>query len=282
MAGLLAIKPRVINVAALAEEALWQELELTPKPGLVDKSNNGSHRDMDHALFVRSIQAISPWFSRFEEAGRAFSRRAKSEQLSLLRPMGIACEQAMLRATHGVNTHKGGVFALGLLCFAAGRLAENGEQINALSLSSQVSGLCQGMVQRELASRTSMATAGERQFHQFGLTGARGEAESGFATVMRYVLPYWNPRAMHEMLLRLMAVNPDSNLVSRGGIVGLRDVQMYAQQLLSRGWEYDDLVRMDKQLIERNLSPGGSADLLSVAWVLGECKHYPLPSKGRG
>ncbi len=56
MAGLLATKPRVINVAALAEEALWQELELTPKPGLVDKNNNGSHRDMDHALFVRSIR----------------------------------------------------------------------------------------------------------------------------------------------------------------------------------------------------------------------------------
>lgn len=273
MAGLLAIKPRAINVASLAEEALWQELELTPKPGLVDKNNNGSHRDMNHALFVRSIQAISPWFARFEAAGREFAPRTDREQLALLRPIGIACEQAMLRVTHGVNTHKGGIFALGLLCFAAGRLAEKGMQMNALSLSTQVSEICQGMVQRELASRQSRATAGEKQFHQFGLTGARGEAESGFATVMRHVLPHWNPRSMHEMLLRLMAVNPDSNLVSRGGMAGMRYVQNHAQQLLARGWQHDDLIDMDNQLIARNLSPGGSADLLSVAWVLGECTH---------
>ena len=273
MAGLLAIKPRAINVASLAEDALWQELELTPKPGLVDKNNNGSHRDMNHALFVRSIQAISPWFARFEAAGREFAPRTDREQLALLRPIGIACEQAMLRATHGVNTHKGGIFALGLLCFAAGRLAEKRMQMNALSLSTQVSEICQGMVQRELASRQSRATAGEKQFHQFGLTGARGEAESGFATVMRHVLPHWNPRSMHEMLLRLMAVNPDSNLVSRGGMAGMRYVQNHAQQLLARGWQHDDLIDMDNQLIARNLSPGGSADLLSVAWVLGECTH---------
>ncbi|WP_407731597.1 triphosphoribosyl-dephospho-CoA synthase CitG [Pseudocitrobacter faecalis] len=273
MAGLLAIKPRAINVASLAEEALWQELELTPKPGLVDKNNNGSHRDMNHALFVRSIQAISPWFARFEAAGREFAPRTDREQLALLRPIGIACEQAMLRVTHGVNTHKGGIFALGLLCFAAGRLAEKGMQMNALSLSTQVSEICQGMVQRELASRQSRATAGEKQFHQFGLTGARGEAESGFATVMRHVLPHWNSHSMHEMLLRLMAVNPDSNLVSRGGMAGMRYVQNHAQQLLARGWQHDDLIDMDNQLIARNLSPGGSADLLSVAWVLGECTH---------
>lgn len=67
MTGLLATKSRPADVPALAEAALWQELELTPKPGLVDKLNNGSHRDMDHALFVRSIAAITPWFSRFAE-----------------------------------------------------------------------------------------------------------------------------------------------------------------------------------------------------------------------
>jgi len=269
MAGLLAIKTPVLAVSVLAEEALWQELELTPKPGLVDRDNNGAHHDMDHALFIRSIQAITPWFARFEEAGGKFAAKADDEQLRLLRPIGIACEQAMLAATNGVNTHKGGVFALGLLCFAAGRLQAQGRAVNAFSLSAQVSGICQGMVQRELACRTSMATAGERQFHQYGLTGARGEAESGFATVMRHILPHWNRRALDEMLLRLMSVNPDSNLVSRGGMEGLRYVQHYARRLLTQGWERSCLKEMDKQFITRNLSPGGSADLLSVAWVLG-------------
>ena len=82
------------------------------------------------------------------------------------------------------------------------------------------------------------------------------------------MLPGWNRRSLHTLLLSLMAVNPDSNLVSRGGLNGLYYVQGYAQQLLDRGWDKQDLIKMDQALIARNLSPGGSADLLSVGWVL--------------
>ncbi|PJR65779.1 triphosphoribosyl-dephospho-CoA synthase CitG [Raoultella sp. T31] len=267
MTGLLATKCGAIDVPRLAEEALWQELELTPKPGLVDRLNNGAHHDMDHALFARSITAITPWLSRFTELGSDYADQPPGEQLRLLRPMGMACEQAMYAATGGVNTHKGGIFSLGLLCFAAGIVRE----VTASSLCSEVGMLCQGLVACELAGRSAAATAGERQFQQLGLTGARGEAESGFATVRR-VLPQWNGRQLHDLLLRLMAVNPDSNLVSRGGIEGLRYVQGYARELLANGWDREMLLKMDKALIERNLSPGGSADLLSVGWVLSAIK----------
>ncbi|MGK3632081.1 triphosphoribosyl-dephospho-CoA synthase CitG [Enterobacter cloacae] len=267
MTGLLATKPRPHDVPALAAEALWQELALTPKPGLVDRLNNGSHRDMDHALFVRSIMAITPWFSRFAELGNTHADKPAGEQLRLLRPMGMACEQAMYAATNGVNTHKGGIFALGLLCFAAGRV----KNISAESLCCEVSNICHGLVSRELAERSGQATAGERQFRQYGLTGARGEAESGFATV-RKALAQWNGHSLHGLLLRLMAINQDSNLVSRGGIEGLGYVQGYARELLADGWDGEALRRMDNALIERNLSPGGSADLLSVGWVLAAIK----------
>lgn len=265
--GLLATKPRPVDVPELAEEALWQELELTPKPGLVDKLNNGSHRDMDHALFARSIAAITPWFARFAELSDAHADKPAAEQLRLIRPMGMACEQAMYAATGGVNTHKGGIFALGLLCFASGRV----RNVSAESLCCEVSNICHGLVARELAGRSGQATAGERQYQQYGLTGARGEAQSGFATV-RQVLAQWSGHSLHGLLLRLMAVNQDSNLVSRGGIAGLRYVQDYARELLANGWDRDSLLKMDNALIERNLSPGGSADLLSVGWVMSKCK----------
>ncbi|MGF6270059.1 triphosphoribosyl-dephospho-CoA synthase [Lelliottia nimipressuralis] len=266
MTGLLATKPRVTDVPQLAEEALWMELELTPKPGLVDKRNNGSHRDMDHALFTRSIAAIAPWFSRFAELGAEHAGKPAAEQLSLIRPMGIACEQAMYAATGGVNTHKGGIFALGLLCFAAGRV----NPVTSDSLCCEISNICQGLVERELAGRSGRATAGERQYQELGLTGARGEAQSGFATV-RKVLPQWNRHQLHDLLLRLMAVNQDSNLVSRGGLDGLRYVQGYAKDVLANGWDRKILNEMDNALIARHLSPGGSADLLSVGIVLDGC-----------
>ncbi|MXQ00307.1 triphosphoribosyl-dephospho-CoA synthase, partial [Burkholderia pseudomallei] len=128
-----------------------------------------------------------------------------------------------------------------------------------------------GLVARELGGRCGQATAGERQFQLYGLTGARGEAESGFSTV-RKTLAQWKGNTLHDLLLRLMAINQDSNLVSRGGTEGLRYVQDYAQELLANGWDQDALLRMDNALIERNLSPGGSADLLSVGWVLSGIK----------
>ncbi|HKS33988.1 MAG TPA: triphosphoribosyl-dephospho-CoA synthase CitG [Enterobacteriaceae bacterium] len=274
MTGLLATKPQPVRIAALATLALEEELALTPKPGLVDRANSGAHSDMDHILFTRSIAAIAPWFSVFEELGEEYAHRTPGEQLRLLRPAGIACEQAMFTATGGVNTHKGGIFSLGLLCAATGRLRGLGREISADSLCHEVGKMCHGLVDRELASRSGMATAGERQYHLLGLTGARGEAESGFATVRRHVLPDWHKtsgeRRLQRALLQLMAVNPDSNLVSRGGMGGLRYVQTYAQNLLADGWESEDLVEMDKQLTARRLSPGGSADLLAVAWVLAD------------
>ncbi|MDM9615397.1 triphosphoribosyl-dephospho-CoA synthase CitG [Kosakonia cowanii] len=272
MAGLPATKPAVAFVPALAARALRQELDLTPKPGLVDRANSGAHRDMDYALFLASIDAITPWFARFEQAGFDHAHRPAAAQLRLIRPMGIACEQAMFAATDGVNTHKGGIFSLGLLSFAAGRLRGLGWQLSADALCNEVSAICRGLVARELAGRAQAITAGEKQFRDYGLTGARGEAEQGFITVRRAVLPFWQQeqgeRRLHNALLRLMAVNRDSNLVSRGGLAGLRYVQDYAQQLLATGWEKDDLRQMDQALIARHLSPGGSADLLAVAYVL--------------
>lgn len=273
MTGFPGIKPRFVNVPLFAEEALWQELELTPKPGLVDRLNSGSHDDMDYALFGRSISAIAPWFRQFELLGYEHAAQPDEVQLSLLRPMGIACERSMYAATGGINTHKGAIFALGLLCFAAGRLRGQQRPLIVQLLCRQVSDICRGLVARELAMERPASTAGERQYRRFALTGARGEAESGFATVRKYILPDWYQEKgaahLHYVLLKLMAVNPDSNLVSRGGIDGLHYVQHYASRLLQGGWETRDLFEMDRCLIARRLSPGGSADLLSVAIVLG-------------
>ncbi|MDE1189199.1 MAG: triphosphoribosyl-dephospho-CoA synthase CitG [Pantoea sp.] len=274
MAGLLATKAEAPDVPGLAAQALLVELNLTPKPGLVDRANSGSHQDMDHGLMLTSITAITPWLAVFSRLGSEHAQQPVAEQLSLLRPAGMACEQAMLAATGGVNTHKGGIFSLGLLCFAAGRLRGQRRRVSADALCRQVSEICCGLVARELVNRKQRCTAGERQFRDYGLTGARGEVESGFATVRNAVLPFWHheqgERRLQHALLRLMVSNPDSNLLSRGGMAGLRYVQDYAATLLATGWDNAALRQMDQALMARRLSPGGSADLLAVAWVLAE------------
>lgn len=261
--------------------ALTMEVMLTPKPGLVDRANNGAHRDMDVALFQTSIQAISPWFHRFTEAGYQYANTPLAQLLFQIRPIGIACEQAMLSATKGVNTHKGGIFAFGLLCTAAGWLAGRGERVTQRRLCDSVAAMCHDVVRNELEACSGAATAGEYLYQRHGLTGARGEAASGFNTVCQYALPALQQAiaagadeesALLRTLLVLMAHNPDTNVVSRGGMDGLAFVQDYAQKLLAEPLDRQALIIMDKTLIAKNLSPGGSADLLALTWLL---YHYP-------
>jgi len=262
--------PVSTDIAALAAEALRREVWLTPKPGLVDSANNGSHSDMDLPLFLRSIDAITPWLHQFFTLGQQDFLQPSQGMLMRIRPTGLACEQAMFGATQGINTHKGGIFSLGLLCTAAGRLIGQCRLLTRNRLCAAVAAITQGLVERELQHCRQPVSAGERLFVAHGMTGARGEVQSGFLTLRRHVFPYWYQESHSERrslnaLLRLMAYNPDTNLVARGGLSGLHFVQDYARRLLNTGWQTEDLQQMDNALIARHLSPGGSADLLAIA-----------------
>lgn len=282
------------RIASYAHQALLTELTLTPKPGLVDQRNSGAHDDMDLQIFLVSARAIAPWWLRFVEIGYACAHVPEKTFLSLARPAGVLCEQAMLEATGGVNTHKGAIFSLGLLCCASGRLLAKGIGLSREHLCSEVARICLGLVDRELSSKEETNTAGERSFRRYGITGARGEAASGFALVRSVALPLYDrllvegvseDDALLEVLLHLLAVNNDTNLVSRGGVAGLNYVREYACKLLREGGilARDVLKKMetfDDELIARHLSPGGSADLLGVTWFLtrfpsGPCSCAP-------
>jgi triphosphoribosyl-dephospho-CoA synthase len=139
-------------------------------------------------------------------------------------------------------------------------------------MCAEVANICAGIVERELGAAR---TAGERAFARYGATGARGEVASGFAIVQTVALPVYDGLqrasisediALLQVMLHLLVVNDDTNLVSRGGLAGLEYVRAHAQQLLREGGALapdglKKLAALDDELIERNLSPGGSADL---------------------
>ena len=269
-------------VATSAYTALIKEVELTPKPGLVDQLNTGAHQDMDIGTFRASAEAIAPWFSVFFQLGLAECNLPVRHLLTLLRADGLACERDMFRATGGVNTHKGSIFSLGLLCAAAGRMVGAGRRPDCESMCAEVALMCAGLVSQELMPIREARTAGELLFQKYQLTGARGEAASGFATVRKHSLPAYlaaldgglgEERGLHDALLHLLAHNLDTNVVARGGMDGLAFVQSYARGLLSMSdvcaqTRLAQLSNFDQALIARHLSPGGSADLLAVTWFL--------------
>ena len=271
------------EMVSRVERALLTEVRLTPKPGLVDIRNAGAHRDMDLASFEASTAVVAPWMEKFFIMGHDTANIMPEKVLTMLRPVGMACETDMLAATGGVNTHRGAIFAFGLLSAAVGRLVARGELVEQHRVCDQVARFCRGLVGRELSSAAGKKVSkGEGHFLRYGLSGARGEAESGFRTVRTQAMPVFNRvmaetgdtnLALLQTLLHLMAWNDDTNLVSRGGLEGLNFVQQQAQRLLWEGGVLTDggleaLRQLDDELIVRHLSPGGSADLLAVTSFL--------------
>ena len=270
--------------AQLATKALIKEICLSPKPGLVDMNNSGAHRDMDFQTFIQSISAICVWFERFYQYGKISALHKNQLFLAGIRPIGINCEQAMFKATNQVNTHKGGIFAFGLLLGAIGKLEQLNLPINIQSICNEVSSICQGIVQSELKQNNLTNSVGEKLFKLHNLTGARGEAESGYATVRNISLPifqqmqkngYDEETCLLQAMLHLLAFNQDTNVVSRGGLDGLTFVQEQAKKLIKQGGVINPKVRenlyhLDIELIKRNLSPGGSADLIAITWFLSQ------------
>jgi triphosphoribosyl-dephospho-CoA synthase len=256
-------------IAASAVRCLMLELETWPKPGLVSHVDCGSHRDMDAETFRSSVSAIAPYFDAMAEAG------ARGCEMGRLRNIGLDAEAAMLTATSGVNTHRGAIFGMGLLCAAAG--ARAGGQVDpGLPLGTTVSQLWGASI---VDGPVLLHSHGGNALRRFGAGGARMEAAEGFPSVYEVGLPALRgaTSAAHgdaeaarvEACFALIAALEDTNLLHRGGPAGLHFARRAARAFLDDGGvrtaDWRDRARsVHDSFVARWLSPGGSADLLAM------------------
>jgi holo-ACP synthase/triphosphoribosyl-dephospho-CoA synthase len=260
----------VKQISSLGLKAILSEISLSPKPGLVDKFNNGSHEDMNYQTFIDSSLAISPWFSELVIAGCSFDDNDLTKALPLVRNLGLRMESAMYQATGNVNTQKGIIFLMGLSMFACGKLFSQNDRFEAEPFRYLIRNICRNMVSNELPnSFQTNNTHGQDIFHKYGFSGARGEAESGFQTVFQLGLPQLagvkklNDQVLIKTFLSIASVNADTNILYRGG----PDVLSVFQGLCKTALEdYNDLNygAVITYCHDENISPGGSADLLAV------------------
>jgi triphosphoribosyl-dephospho-CoA synthase len=267
------------EISSTALEAMLHEVSVTPKPGLVDRNNSGAHRDMDFFTFISSASVIQPYFRKMALEGSSFSSDDFTLLLKKIRPIGIEAEKQMFKATSNVNTHKGLIFSLGILSCASAYLLSQGEKSSAENICRIGSLMCRDIVQNELQTCENLHTSGERLYRKDGVRGIRGEAESGFPSVLEQSLPYlrdsagpWNQRLINT-LLHLMSTVEDSNILARHNKETLESVQSQTREVLAMGGASDErgleiLRQMDLNFIEKNISPGGSADLLAVTIFL--------------
>ena len=266
-------------IGAQAYLALNQEVCTTPKPGLVDRNNRGAHKDMDIRHFFASANALRPYFCQCAETGYLTRDLDPAECFEKLRPLGIDAEKKMFAATGGVNTHKGAIFSLGLLCAAAGRLGP--DRWHADDLFAQCAAMTKGLIKKDFAKVTieTAKTAGEKLYAQYGITGVRGQAEAGFPAVKNVGLPILK-KALEQgsslndagsvALLHLLSATDDTNLISRSD----RETQLAVRSQVAALLEKDPfpakqtIEALDREFTQNNLSPGGSADLLALTYFL--------------
>ena len=164
-------------MAALAERALRRELDTPLKPGLVGPDSSGAHTDMDYALMQKAIAALRPYWSRM----------AKASVPPLLQMIGIEAEKAMKKATGGVNTHRGAIFALGLALNARGMEVTVTEEV----MQNRLREIAQAILCNSLSDNALHSTPGEQAVKQYGVKGARAMAAEGYKDLWADWLPYY-------------------------------------------------------------------------------------------
>ena len=256
------------RLAELAVQALLEEVDQTPKPGLVDRNNRGAHRDMDRDLFHRSARSLLPYFRRAVTLGLE-----RADCMGSLQKAGLAAERVMLAETGGVNTHRGAVYAFGLILAAMGSRLARGGDVFAGAAALAESGL-----------PPAAGSHGQRARQRYGASGARGEALAGFPHARHAWAALARPGGRDAALLTLLAEVEDTNLLHRGGPEGLALVQSRARSILAASPPAygEGLLELDRACIARNLSPGGSADLLALALFLGRTEAVWLDGAPAG
>jgi triphosphoribosyl-dephospho-CoA synthase len=271
------------HIARCAVRALYAEVALEPKPGLVSFRDNGSHTDMTAATFLKSLFALRHYFLHIARAG------ALGHPFEFLQALGMGAEERMLMATGGINTHRGAVFALGLLCAAGGRLAAQGKPFRSTAVR-QTLQRHWGQALRwraDAAAQTEPRSNGQRAARNHGLRSAGEEAALGFPTLFEVTLPalqlalqqgHAQRAARVQAFFATMAVLDDTNTAHRGGLHGAEFVKASARRFLEAGGvaQTDWLAQaraIHAELVAQRLSPGGSADVLACACWLHEMEQ---------
>lgn len=268
------------KVSQYLSQAILLEVATHPKPGLVTRLSNGAHKDMSIFTFMMSSAVLGKAFSDLQEIGQGH-RGSLAKLFAKVRSYGVNAEKELLRVTKGVNTQRGILFAGGIVSAVAGYAMNMGLKKEALI--PLVREMATGLVAKELKNCEHAAmTAGEKLYHKYGITGIRGEVEKGFPSVINYGLPALSEAfdngvtindALVHALLALMTVVEDSNVIWRTDYETLLEVQRIAKDILNKGSVFTQEGKMaiaetERYFLQRRISPGGSADLLSITITL--------------
>ncbi|WP_260284882.1 triphosphoribosyl-dephospho-CoA synthase [Peribacillus aracenensis] len=259
--------------ADLAVHSLIEEVELTPKPGLVDRANNGAHQDLTLELMRKSALSLKETFEQI-----AFISYGNRPSLSLreeIAAIGRNGENRMFETTGGVNTHKGAIWAIGLLVSAAAM----GKGCYAIKEIVSLAGETARYPDRHCPITD---TNGMLVSAKYGVNGARAEAEQGFPHIVQVSMPMLKRSRAYGLsenearlnsLLALIASLDDTCILHRGGPEALIFAKKQAASVLSSG-SLEMLKTLNDEFTRLNISPGGSADMLAATLFIDKIQGH--------
>lgn len=272
-------------VERAVKRALLGEVYTTPKPGLVDCHDTGAHQDMDVHTFRVSTQAITPFLVQMFETGRD-QKDCPAEIFRSLRRIGQLAETQMFLATKGINTHKGILFTMGILAGASGICLKRYGYFSAESVFDISREMTEQTLTEELQEMKNIlpVSHGEKLYQKYGETGVRGQALRGFPILKEIAWPVLKKcreegneenLANLQVVLEVMTELNDTNVLNRSSVDGLNWVQKEAMEIIKIGGAFskeglERVKAMNRECIERNISPGGAADILAAAIFLYE------------
>lgn len=271
------------RLARTATQCLIDEARLSPKPGLVDSRGNGAHHDLTLSLMERSAHSLTHTFQAL--AQQSWQRPADLALRQTLGRLGREGELQMMAATGGINTHRGAIWALGLLVSAVAMLGSSGSAKVITATAAQLASLPDDAAPKVFSK-------GLRATHRYRVPGAREEAQQAFPHIMQLALPQLHrsrrdgaseAQARLDALMAIMTSLSDTCVLSRAGLDGLQAMQNGARAVLQVGGTasvegQQALDELDAQMLALNASPGGAADLLAATLFLDRISTPYLPN----
>ncbi|MBX4259555.1 triphosphoribosyl-dephospho-CoA synthase CitG [Clostridium estertheticum] len=271
-------------ISSFAIQAMIYEVSCYPSPGLVSPVSYGAHKDMNFYTFIDSTSTLSKYLPLFVQEG--FSNKTSKEIFDGVRLIGVEAEKDMFAKTNGINTHKGMLFLIGIACAATGKAIYEKKGFNYIQ--DIIKKMTKGLVEKELSVLKDNVelSHGEKLFFKYKTEGVRGEVERGIPTVFNFALDFYkqnselnaNDRLVHT-LIGIMQICDDSTIIYRHNPQVLNEVREKAIQIIEFGGMKTEIGRKSikslcEEFIEKNISPGGSADLLGVTVFLYLVEEY--------
>lgn len=241
----------------LAVQSIKAELDTTPKPGLVDKADNGAHSDMDYNLMLKSIYSLHSYFTKLS----CLAYNEDVINIDKIKTIGIEAEKQMLFTTNGVNTYKGALFSMGLVLYAASYLCQQRDKVQEQQLQKTI---------KLLSTKFSQPddTHGKKVIEKHNIKGALNSAIDGYTLLFDEWLPFFikhknEEHSLIKLLLFIMTNLDDTNIYYRKGEEVVAHVKQQAQEILD-DFSIDRVEKLNREFVKENISPGGAADMLSL------------------